>query len=103
MFFPIHEGKQQVGSSSKWWSHDAETPPEAIGQEWEDKNQGQHGIVVPLIKAVTDVTRGHPQCRGNGGLPVGFLGQAVLRMEQCDMMSNSQNLESKKCHRGVHC
>jgi hypothetical protein len=45
----------------------------------------------PFKKAITDITGLSPQKRRNGDMPVGYLGEAAIRREKCDMMAKSRN------------
>jgi hypothetical protein len=40
---------------------------------------------VPFTRVITDVIGMSPWRRWNGNTPVGYLGWAALRREQCDM------------------
>jgi hypothetical protein len=45
-----------------------------------------------ICKVVIDITVRPSRSRGYGSMSRGFLGQAALRLEQCDMTHKSQNL-----------
>jgi hypothetical protein len=47
-------------------------------------------------RTISDVTGKPPRRRRNGGIPVGFLGQAVLRKEQRDMTPEAELMEPEK-------
>jgi hypothetical protein len=61
------------------------------------------GVVVPFVRAATDVTGRHPLREGNGNMPGSMLGQEAIRKGRCNMAPKSQNLGTQKRHRGVHC
>jgi hypothetical protein len=47
--------------------------------------------------------RQKPQKRRNGDTPIGYLGRAALRREQCDVMPESQNRPFARKRFGKHC
>jgi hypothetical protein len=44
---------------------------------------------VPFVRVITDITGTLPWRRRDGGMPVGYLGRAALRIEHCDMTPES--------------
>jgi hypothetical protein len=60
----------------------------------------RHEVEAPFTKAIIDITGKSPQRIRNGDKPVGRLGRAALRREQCDITTERRNRGTRK---GGHC
>jgi hypothetical protein len=70
--------------------HLAMSPPSNIFECLLETSSPEEGVA-PFTRAITDLTSTFPQKRKNGGTPVGYLGRAASRREQCDMRADSWN------------